>query len=257
MKPRGTYCGGSTAREKKDGSRDCRTGCPSGNSRHHLYIAFRRRNPAPSNPLALRADSFDTFLGSELDPALSPDGNSVAFCWNGEKEDNFDIYVLRIGSNTPERLTTDAADDFGPAWSPDGRTIAFSRALADDGAELILMPASGGPELKVAQTRNQDNRPAPLRKKNAIGRVVTGWPLDSRFHSEPDDAHDRIYLFSLTGGKRSLNVLPEAYQGDYMPSFSPEGRVLAFCRLSGFSASELYLQRARHAICRRRASHTA
>jgi len=126
-----------------------------------FFVAFRRRNPAPYNRLTLRATPLTTFPGSELDPALSPDGNSVAFCWNGEKEDNFDIYVLRIGSNSPERLTTDVADDFAPAWSPDGRTIAFSRAVADDRADLVLVPASGGQELKLAQTRNQDNRPAP------------------------------------------------------------------------------------------------
>ena len=207
-----------------------------------FYIAFRRRNPAPYNRLALRAIPLTTFPGSELDPALSPDGNSVAFCWNGEKEDNFDIYVLRIGSNTPERLTTDAADDFAPAWSPDGRTIAFSRAVADDRAELVLVPASGGPEPKLARTRNQDNRPAPLGRR----MPSVAWSPDGRWiaasHSEPDDAHDRIYLFSLTGGKRALTVPPEAYQGDYMPSFSPDGRALVFCRLSGFSASELYLQ---------------
>ena len=66
-----------------------------------VYIAFRRRNPAPHNRLALRGTPLTTFPGSELDPALSPDGNSVAFCWNGEKEDNLDIYVLHLAREDP------------------------------------------------------------------------------------------------------------------------------------------------------------
>ena len=72
------------------------------------------------------------------------------------------------------------------------------------------------------------------------------WTPDGRWvaaaHREPDDAHDRIYLFSLTGHRRPLTRPPEAYHGDYMPAFSPDGRAVAFCRLSGFSASEIYLQ---------------
>ena len=39
-------------------------------------------------------------------PPFSPDGNQVAFSWNGEKQDNFDIYVKLIGSEGQLRLTT-------------------------------------------------------------------------------------------------------------------------------------------------------
>ena len=41
-------------------------------------------------------------------PSFSPDGNQVAFSWNGEKQDNFDIYVKLIGSPTSR------AADHGP-----------------------------------------------------------------------------------------------------------------------------------------------
>ena len=36
--------------------------------------------------------------GLEICPTFSPDGTQVAFSWNGEKEDNFDIYVKFVGS---------------------------------------------------------------------------------------------------------------------------------------------------------------
>ena len=36
---------------------------------------------------------FTAFPGEERDPAFSPDGDQIAFSWNGEKGDNFDIYV--------------------------------------------------------------------------------------------------------------------------------------------------------------------
>src|SRR5262249_24448850 len=86
-----------------------------------------------------------TMAGFERQPAFSPDGNQVAYVWNGEKQDSQDIYVQVIGSGLPLRLTTDPAPDYYPAWSPDGRQIAFSRADS-----VYLISPLGGPERKLA-----------------------------------------------------------------------------------------------------------
>ena len=80
---------------------------------------------------SLVAVPLTSYPGEERQPSFSPDGNQVAFSWNGEKQDNFDIYVMPISSGNPVRLTTDPAQDTSPAWSPDGRTIAFLRRLGE------------------------------------------------------------------------------------------------------------------------------
>ena len=67
--------------------------------------------PKSSAPLpSLTVAPLTALSGDERFATFSPDGNQVAFAWNGEKGDNTDIYVLPIGSGTPLRLTTDPAD---------------------------------------------------------------------------------------------------------------------------------------------------
>jgi Tol biopolymer transport system component len=43
------------------------------------------------------------------------------------------------------------AADYGPRWSPDGRFIAFLRELSKEKSVLLLIPALGGPERKIAE----------------------------------------------------------------------------------------------------------
>ena len=82
--------------------------------------------PKPPTPL-LKIVPVTSLPGNEDQAAFSPDGNQIAFVWNGEKEDNSDIYVKMIDSGEPLRLTTHPDFDSGPIFSPDGRRIAFSR----------------------------------------------------------------------------------------------------------------------------------
>src|SRR5262249_30229452 len=58
-------------------------------------------------PYPFKATVLTSFSGVEQDPALSPDGKQVAFSWNGEKEDNFDIYVKLVDAGSPVRITKD------------------------------------------------------------------------------------------------------------------------------------------------------
>jgi eukaryotic-like serine/threonine-protein kinase len=94
-----------------------------------------------------------SYVGDEREPSLSPDGNQVAFSWNGEKGDNRDIYVMQIGGQAPLRLTHDPAEDDYPAWSPDGKRIAFLRRRTARRWDIDVVSALGGEERKLHETR--------------------------------------------------------------------------------------------------------
>jgi Tol biopolymer transport system component/DNA-binding winged helix-turn-helix (wHTH) protein len=157
-----------------------------------------------------------TYPGSEQSPSFSPDGNQVAFSWNGQKQDNYDIYVKLIGSTEPERLTTDPAEDVSPAFSPDGRSIGFIRAVKDR-ATFMIIPSIGGPERSVAEI--------PAENACIFGPLFA-WLPDGKWV-----VTNGLMLLSIeTGETRSLtSPLPfsESFT-DAFPAVSPDGHTIAF-----------------------------
>src|SRR6185437_941373 len=100
-----------------------------------VWSSYRARPTAPQTIVPLT-----TYPGWELYPSFSPDGNQVAFSWDGGDLNNVDIYIQQVDGVTPVRLTFDPAKDTYPAWSPDGRSIAFTRFRSASQA-VILIPS--------------------------------------------------------------------------------------------------------------------
>ena len=69
-----------------------------------FWINRVRRAP-PDVPMI--AKPVVTYPGRLSSPTFAPDGDRIAFSWNGERQDNLDIYVRLIGPGDPQRLTTD------------------------------------------------------------------------------------------------------------------------------------------------------
>ena len=185
----------------------------------------------------LQAVPLTSYPGSEFSSSFSPDGNQVAFCWDGENQDNWDIYVKMIGSETPLRLTTDPAPDFSPAWSADGRTIAFLRMMPRQKAAVLLIPAIGGPERLVAEI----SYPAELEIASSLAWGPDGKELVVTERNSPGDPLALFLLSTESGEKRRLTSPPAKSRGDVGPAFSPDGRSLAFARILGFLVSDIYL----------------
>jgi Tol biopolymer transport system component/DNA-binding winged helix-turn-helix (wHTH) protein len=178
------------------------------------------QEPAPTSvPLT-------TFTGWEGMPTFSPDGKQVAFVWNGEKQDNLDIYVKLIGPGPPLRVTTDAAADRSPAWSPNGDTIAFVR-LRGDKVELLLVPALGGPERKLVDMH------FPLRNFFALwSPPFVTWSQDGQWVVFCSGEPRGVLALSLKTGEQHILTFPPKGWHDSGVALSPDGRALAFVRAS-------------------------
>ena len=199
-----------------------------------LLFSFTKTSPAP-----LTAVPFTTYPGSERNPTFSPDGNQVAFSWNGDAQDNFDIYVKLIGAGTPLRLTTDPAEDFSPAWAPDGRSIAFLRRRSEGRTAVVFTSPLGGPERVLAETR--DVTPPMYESSGSLAWLPDSKHLVVFDKSSPDEPVGLFLLSIETGDKQRLTKPPSNTVGDSGPAISPDGRMLAFTRTTGTVVNDLYV----------------
>lgn len=166
-----------------------------------------------------------TFTGTELQPAFSPDGTHVAFAWDGERGDNFDIYVKTVGNATALRLTSDPAIDRFPAWSPDGRQIAFVSARGGGG--IYLVSPEGGPERKVADLP-ADSRPS----WSADGKYLLVAKQYNQLQPGPGDGALFLVPVESEGAPRQI-LAPQRGTWYIHPAFAPEGRSMAFASCTG------------------------
>ena len=197
------------------------------------FLFVRSRPSAPLASLVQLTSS----PGFERYAALSPDGTQVAFSWNGEKQDNYDIYLQIVGEQYAHRLTTDPLPDVYSCWSPDGKRLAFTRSSADGKTGTIyLTSALGGPETKLKELPNL----APGCSWSPDGQWLAVGRLRPAKTTEDSTG---IYLLPVAGGEPMRVTTPGAPALDAWPAFSRDGRSLAFERdwvLN--SSSDLFIQ---------------
>jgi Tol biopolymer transport system component len=197
-----------------------------------VWLRWRPREIERAPP---RLVPLTSMHGSQVHPTFSPDGAQIAFVWDGEKGDNWDIYLKMIGSSEIHRLTTDPATDFDPSWSPDGRQIAFVRSQAgyfpwlNKGQGTIhLVSPVGGSDRRLSDL---PVRSAPSWSPDGRWLVVARPP--SATGSDPRAAG--IYLISALGGEPRPLISAKAPACHHDPALSPDGHHLAYASCASCS----------------------
>ncbi len=198
---------------------------------------WNARRQARLATAAVRIKPLTNYVGSESEPAFSPDGKQCAFVWEGEDGANQDIYVKLVGLGPALRLTSDAGYDHSPVWSPDGAQIAFLRRRGAT-EELRLISALGGAESKLTEVALN----VGMTKGLPSG---LDWSPDGQWLAlieAPSGALSSVFLFSLkTGEKRRVTSPTAPSFGDKRPAFAPDGKTLAFARSTSSNVDNLFL----------------
>jgi len=198
-----------------------------------LWLTKGKRDTSDLSDLTIKP--LTSQAGWELAPALSPDGETVAFTWSARLDGQRQIYVKRDKDAEPKQLTTSTVGHIGYlVWSPDGKRIAFKRGEAERKGAICWID-SNGEEHRVVDLTNAD-----------ISSSID-WSPDGELiafsDSAPGTTHPlALYLYNLkTGEKRKLTKPSNDLWGDWNPKFAPDGRTIAFKRVTGFWVDDMYL----------------
>ena len=166
--------------------------------------------------------------------------------------DNFEIYVMDADGGSRENLSNHPVDDMDPDWSPDGTKIAFVSDRNDGEYQIHVMDSDGKNQIRLTD--------GPRRKRypdwSPDGQQIAFSVHDGISHIEVMDAdgHNRVVLendasepsWSPDGGKiafqswrdgeifvigadgQGLERVTHDFLGGLSPSFSPEGRRIAY-----------------------------
>lgn len=209
--------------------------------------------------------------GDDMNPKWSPDGERIAFFSN--RDGNEEIYVVDADGRNLQRLTSHPADDRNPAWSPNGRLLAFDSKRTGD-PTLWVMGRDGENPRRVTDTRGRWEaipawspdgasiafstrrvgaswRVATIRIDGSGYRVVATADGDCRPDVSPDgtslafvstraDGMGDIWTVPFAGGEpRRVTTTGDLH--DYHPSWSPDGRHIAFAAGPDKERYDLYV----------------
>lgn len=174
------------------------------------------------------------------DPALSPDGERVAYTLTTQDAGNDrvirSIWEVR-GAGGPARRLTHGPADTAPRWSPDGTRLAFLRA-----GQLHLLPADGGEAVPLTTPAGcPAGAGTPVWSPDG-SRIAFGAPGAYRADSAPvviDALGWKADGAGLIGSLRRQLFVVEVDSGEVVqltegdrhvgpPSWSPDGTRIAY-----------------------------
>ena len=150
-------------------------------------------------------------------PAWSPDGETLAFEWNGQ--------IGRVGADGSNlRELTFSGANFHPCWHPDGHDITFDRYPSSwaDGAHVYSISAEGGTPRPLCDTPFGDRRTPDWHPDGR--RLAVAWNRRA-----PSYYRFQIYVVD-TASCAAYRVGYETQATNYHPRFSPDGNQVVFSR---------------------------
>ncbi len=157
----------------------------------------------------------------DITPALSPDGEWLAFASNRDQQ--WDLYLLHLTDGEVTRLTATPEYEASPSWSPDGRLLAYE-TYQDGNLEVFIRAVDDSIE------------PIPLSMHPGADFSPSWSPSGRQLAFVSTRSGDReIWLadLDLVGEERFTNLSRNPEGREAHPVWSPDGGSLAWASGEG------------------------
>ena len=250
--------------------------------------------PAAQTRRAITLDDHSRIV-SVGDPQRSPDGVWVAYTVStidAEKDRrNTDVWMVKWDGSEQLQLTSSPDSESSPRWSPDNKYLAFvsSRGTEEErrrGGQIWLLNRAGGEAQRISDFKGgvsdiqwspdstriaftaEDQDPAEEPEKLEGWKRKTPPPIViDRYHFKQDrngylkQLYTHIGVFTVA--TKEAKVITKGNANDQSPSWSPDGKQLAFLSKRGHadpdrtSNEDLWVVEAREGAEPRQVTRTA
>jgi len=162
------------------------------------------------------------------DPAWSPDGRTIAFVKDSGGGSATEIWLAPVDGGEPRQLTREAEGIFSssPAWTPDSRWIVYSSNRGGT-QNIWRLPSAGGEPERLTAGPGDDDDPHVASDGR---RIVFGI----------SKSLNGLFTFDRTAQSERI-ILTDAVAALWGPSFSPDGRSIAYTRIDPAGPRTLFV----------------
>lgn len=167
----------------------------------------------------------------EANPALSPDGEKVAF-HGGNSDDpiSWEIYILNLGTGNETKLTSNNVLDGHPDWSPNGSKIIFTTFRDSQGnpsstSDIYMVKTDGTEKTRLTESEwdDADAEWSPDGTKIVFKSTRN---TQQKYRSE-------IYTMDNDGSNLKKLTNTTDNESDHDPSWGPDSETIVFNRYEG------------------------
>lgn len=159
-------------------------------------------------------------IGEETEPAVSPDGNRIAFA---SSLSQYDLVSFPLDGSAPVDLSSTTMNEKAPAWSPSGTQFAYASDRTGHDTIWIKSVADGLERPLVTE------KDFPDQGIISFSRPVFS-PDGQRiaYHRNAGEAGTDIWISNLAGGAPVRLYQQKGRQ--FSPAWSPDGNWIAYIR---------------------------